>query len=189
MRETTWRHQGQCRRRRGPAPGARAEIPLWVVVQPTVKQLCPCSPWGSMGDAEIHPQPVGIHGDAEIHPQPMGIHGDAEIHPQPMGIHRDAEIHPQPTGSCPCQSRVSLEEAVTPWKAHGEGTLLPGWNSLSLEGCTPWQRDSLQQLLGGLLLVAWSYIRFMESCLLWERPRGATGEQLLSLCSERNHGG
>ncbi|TRZ17899.1 hypothetical protein HGM15179_009228 [Zosterops borbonicus] len=23
------------------------------------KQLCPCSPRGSMGDAEIHPQPVG----------------------------------------------------------------------------------------------------------------------------------
>ncbi|RMC18197.1 hypothetical protein DUI87_05078 [Hirundo rustica rustica] len=23
-----------------------------------VKQLCPCSHWGSMGNAEIHPQPV-----------------------------------------------------------------------------------------------------------------------------------
>ena len=43
----------------GSAPGARAEIPLQAVVRTMVQQLCPCSPWGSTGDAEIHRQPMG----------------------------------------------------------------------------------------------------------------------------------
>lgn len=30
------------------APGMAAEFPLQAVVQPRVRQLCSCSPWGSM---------------------------------------------------------------------------------------------------------------------------------------------
>ena len=33
----------------GDAPGARAEIPLQPLVQPRVRQLCPCSPGRAMG--------------------------------------------------------------------------------------------------------------------------------------------
>ncbi|XP_059725656.1 ceramide synthase 4-like isoform X6 [Haemorhous mexicanus] len=40
----------------GGAPGAGGEAPLQAVLRTKVKQMCPCSPWGSMGDAEIHPE-------------------------------------------------------------------------------------------------------------------------------------
>ncbi|KAJ7411755.1 hypothetical protein WISP_101120 [Willisornis vidua] len=34
----------------GGAPGARVEVPLQPMVQIMVRQLCPCSPWRSMGE-------------------------------------------------------------------------------------------------------------------------------------------
>ncbi|TRZ25009.1 hypothetical protein HGM15179_002114 [Zosterops borbonicus] len=44
-------------------------------MQTMMRQLCPCSPWGSMGMqrstcSQRTPGPMGVHGDAEIHPQP-----------------------------------------------------------------------------------------------------------------------
>ncbi|KAF4788420.1 hypothetical protein TURU_161289 [Turdus rufiventris] len=47
-----------------------------------VKQLCPCSPWGFMGNAEIHLQPVekephaGVVGAWEEAVTPWEIHGE-----------------------------------------------------------------------------------------------------------------
>ena len=53
--------------------------------QTMVRQLCPCSPWGSMGDAGIHPQPVGIHGGCRDPPTAQGDPQGCRDHPQPLG--------------------------------------------------------------------------------------------------------
>ncbi|TRZ11410.1 hypothetical protein HGM15179_015719 [Zosterops borbonicus] len=57
---------------RGGVPGGGAKIPLQAMMKTMVKQLCPCSPWGSMGDAEIHPQPMGIHEGCRDPPTALG---------------------------------------------------------------------------------------------------------------------
>ncbi|KAF4799550.1 hypothetical protein TURU_053884 [Turdus rufiventris] len=61
----------------GGAPGARAEIPLQTVVMTMVKQLCPCSPWDPWGIQRSTHRPWGSMGDAEIHPQPVDAHAGA----------------------------------------------------------------------------------------------------------------
>ncbi|TRZ16435.1 hypothetical protein HGM15179_010686 [Zosterops borbonicus] len=89
-----------------------------------VEQLCPCSPWGSTGDAEIHPQPMGIHRElrdpptASGDPQGMkrsthslwGSTENEEIHPQPTVIHGGSEIRLQP------MEEVPMPEQVDAWR-------------------------------------------------------------------------
>ncbi|RMC02777.1 hypothetical protein DUI87_19968 [Hirundo rustica rustica] len=170
-------------------------------------------PVGIHGDAEIHPQPMGIHGDAGIHPQPMGIHGNAGIHPQPMGIHGDAEIHPQPVGihgasthsqwgsmgmgsthspwgRCPCWSRWMPGGGCDPVGDPVErGFLLPGWSSLSLGGCTPWNSDPHCSRFGRTAAgeSGTTLEKFTENCLLWEgTPRSHRGRTPLPEQRKKN---
>ena len=93
MREQPCRHQGQCRRRGGGAPGAGAEIPLQPLEKTMVRQA--------------------------VLLQPMEVHGGAEIPLQPMEDPRPEQVE-TPEGGCdpvgsPHWSRL-LAGPVAPWR-------------------------------------------------------------------------
>ncbi|TRZ14581.1 hypothetical protein HGM15179_012527 [Zosterops borbonicus] len=135
-----------------------------------VKQLCPCSLWGSTGDAEIHPQPVGIHRRCR---DPPNAHGGV--------AHTGA-------GGCP-------EEAVIQWETQWrEGDPASRLEYPVLGGLHPMERETHNaSVLGELSVHGVSSLcsscgrtaaheigamleKFMENCLLWRGPHGLIRE-------------
>ncbi|KAF4788918.1 hypothetical protein TURU_157356 [Turdus rufiventris] len=104
-----------------------------------VRQLCPAA-MGTMGDGEIHPQPMGIHGGCRDPPTACE---------DPWGMQRSTH---SPGGGAHAGDGEYLEEAVIQWETDPwvVGALLPGWSSLSLEDCSPWKETYITADLGGL---------------------------------------
>ena len=114
MRETTGRHQGQWRRRGRRCSRSQSRDSSAGCGETTVEQLCPCSPWYPRGMQRSTRSPWGSPGDAEIHPQPLGRCPRRSGRMPAGGCGPGAE--PLQRGPAPRLEQPGLEE-LTPWKS------------------------------------------------------------------------